>query len=121
MMTTEKLIQAARACAELVRKSVWWDPAAARVDASKNGADLTAVEKAGHLFFMCEEIERMVRGADAERTLVDMPALIEAGDERRSAIEKAMRWLGFVQGALWAGGSATIEELKRMNMPDEEK
>lgn len=49
-----------------------------------------------HLAFMCEEGVR----------------LVEAG--RR---EKAMRWLGFVQGALWASGRAPIDTLKRMNMP----
>lgn len=33
--------------------------------------------------------------------------------------EKAMRWLGFIQGALWTNGAATIDELKDMNRPDE--
>jgi len=36
-------------------------------------------------------------------------------EERR---EKAMRWLGFVQGALWRDGYATIDTLKNMNRPD---
>jgi hypothetical protein len=36
-------------------------------------------------------------------------------------LEKKMRWLGFVQGVLWSFGIAAIEELKRQNMPDEEK
>jgi hypothetical protein len=31
--------------------------------------------------------------------------------------EKAMRWLGFVQGALWWLGMMTIDELKNMNKP----
>ncbi|MGE0366986.1 MAG: hypothetical protein AB7Q00_14760 [Phycisphaerales bacterium] len=30
-------------------------------------------------------------------------------------IEKAMRWLGFIQGALWALGIKTIEDLKEDN------
>jgi hypothetical protein len=34
-------------------------------------------------------------------------------------IEKAMRWLGFVQGTLWAMGVRTIEEMKVENMPPE--
>lgn len=33
-------------------------------------------------------------------------------------IEKAMRWLGFIQGALWVLGLRTIEQMKRDNMPD---
>ena len=33
-------------------------------------------------------------------------------------IEKALRWLGFLQGALWALGLQSIEESKRHNMPE---
>lgn len=50
-----------------------------------------------HLVFMCEE------GASYS-------------EERR---EKAMRWLGFVQGALWAHGLSPIADLRNMNRPDE--
>ncbi len=50
-----------------------------------------------HLLFMCEEGALYV-------------------EHRR---EKAMRWLGFVQGALWVLGCADIETLKNMNRPDE--
>lgn len=35
--------------------------------------------------------------------------------------EKVMRWLGFVQGSLWHWGFRTVEEMKKDNMPDEEK
>lgn len=34
--------------------------------------------------------------------------------------EKANRWLGFVQGSMAADGYATVEELKRANMPPDE-
>lgn len=34
--------------------------------------------------------------------------------------EKAMRWLGFIQGVIWATGMATIDDLKAMNKPDTE-
>ena len=53
----------------------------------------------GHLLYMCESI----RG------------FIAAG--RR---EKAMRWLGFLQGALWVRGLATIDDMKEANRPDEQ-
>jgi hypothetical protein len=33
--------------------------------------------------------------------------------------EKVMRWLGFIQGAMWAFGLVDITTLKRMNMPRE--
>jgi low affinity Fe/Cu permease len=35
-------------------------------------------------------------------------------DQRR---EKAMRWLGFIQGALWSHGIYSIEEMKQHNKP----
>ncbi len=44
--------------------------------------------------------------------LCKIPEFMEAG--RR---EKAMRWLGFVQGYLWACGAATIDEMKDVNRP----
>jgi hypothetical protein len=34
---------------------------------------------------------------------------------------KAFRWLGFIQGVMYAHGVADIETLKRMNAPDEAK
>lgn len=34
-------------------------------------------------------------------------------------IEKANRWLGYVQGVVAARGWATLDELKRANMPDD--
>lgn len=52
-----------------------------------------------HLIFMCEE------------------GLTYAVERR----EKAMRWLGFVQGALWALDAAPIEALKNMNRPEGEE
>lgn len=33
-------------------------------------------------------------------------------------VEKAMRWLGFIQGALWVLGEYSIAELKEHNRPD---
>lgn len=32
-------------------------------------------------------------------------------------VEKSMRWLGFIQGGLWALGYRSIEAMKRDNMP----
>ncbi len=48
-----------------------------------------------HLLSMCDQVEEM----------------IEAG-----RVEKAMRWLGFMQGVLWAQGSFTLNELKGHNI-----
>jgi hypothetical protein len=50
----------------------------------------------GHLVWMCEEVPKFL-------------------DEGR--IEKAMRWLGFIQGVIVAKKLITIEEAKRLNDP----
>lgn len=52
---------------------------------------------AAHYKFMCDKAQRFV-------------------DDGR--IEKAMRWLGFLQGALWRCGRFTLNELKKHSRPD---
>ena len=49
---------------------------------------------AAHLRFACQEAQKF------------------CGDGR---VEKAMRWLGFVQGCLWAMGDSSIADLARDN------
>ena len=53
-----------------------------------------------HLHWMCDQI----------------PGFLKEG--RR---EKVMRWLGFIQGTLWALDEYTIEEMKHHNMPTPEE
>lgn len=37
---------------------------------------------------------------------------------REGRMEKAFRWLGFVQGCLWSSSCYVLEELKNHNRPD---
>ena len=53
-------------------------------------------EQASHVLFMCQEVRRLI---DSERT------------------EKAMRWLGFIQGFVWANSMATIPQMNADNRP----
>ena len=53
-----------------------------------------------HLLWMCQEAQKFV-------------------DEGR--VEKAMRWLGFLQGVFWAKTEFTLDELKNHSRPDEAK
>ena len=46
-----------------------------------------------HIHWMCQEVQKF----------------------RTSKTEKAMRWLGFIQGYLYTTGEFTINELKRHN------
>jgi hypothetical protein len=57
----------------------------------------TADEREMHLRSMCDEI----------------PAIVA-----HHHTEKAMRWLGFMQGVLWAGGYYTLNDLRKHNAPD---
>lgn len=57
-------------------------------------------------------MEWMVEGRHVLWMLDETCALADAG-----RLEKAFRWLGFVQGWLWATDRRTIGELKRDNMP----
>lgn len=57
-----------------------------------NSAFLPTSECAlGHARWMCEEISKM------------------------TDLEKAMRWLGFVQGVLWVTGRRTIDKMREDN------
>lgn len=68
--------------------------------ATLNVGLLDSHDVASHLRWMCQKIGEIVRD-----------------DE----IEKAMRWLGFLQGALWVLSFRTIEQMKHDNMPPDEK
>lgn len=50
-----------------------------------------------HLLWMCSEVAVLLN---------------------EDRVEKAMRWLGFMQGAFWALGVRTIEQMKEDNMPE---
>jgi hypothetical protein len=50
-----------------------------------------------HILWMCVETQDVILRADK--------------------LEKAMRWLGFIQCGLWLLGFRSIEEMKRDNMP----
>lgn len=74
-------------------------PENARVKLGRNQEASTPAERLGHLLWMCEEA----------RTFLP------------EKVDKAMRWLGFIQGALWVLEVSTIEESKRANMPEGEE
>jgi len=60
-------------------------------------------------------VQPLERGTPTEHTawmLCKIPEFMAAGRH-----EKAMRWLGFVQGYLWARGLAGIDEMKEWNRP----
>lgn len=58
----------------------------------------------------------MVAVTHAAWMLPEMLDFVEAG-----RIDKAFRWLGFVQGILWQNGFYSIEELANHNRPKEEE
>lgn len=45
-----------------------------------------------------------------------MAETVEKAEPDVMSDEKVNRWLGFIQGAVWALGCATIEELRQINL-----
>lgn len=93
MMTNDKIVSALRECIQLL--------------GDVEPRELDALQKATGAKFHAHRIEHV-------RWMCDRA--IEFVTEGRR--EKAMRWLGFIQGSLWLAHFAQIEELKQMNMPD---
>lgn len=91
-MTEAKLVSAFAACGKIL-----WDLGEWESVRNIHALPGTA-EGFKHLSFVAEEGARLVL------------------EGRR---EKAMRWLGFLQGALWNCRLATLDQLKNMNRPDE--
>ena len=91
-MTNDKVNEALRECDARIVRVLRQDIAVAR-----------------HATGICGPIEKLehVRWMVAET--LTWPA------ER---LEKKFRWLGFIQGVLWAEGVASVDTLKKMNMPD---
>lgn len=88
-MTSEKVIEVLRGYEEQLR--------AMGIVPIRDNAAVDPLGQMSHVAWMCGEAIRFV----------------EAG-----RIEKAHRWLGFIQGALWALGVTTVEAAKRANMPE---
>jgi hypothetical protein len=105
-MTAEKTKEALTNLAAICRKHDAMTPH--RLDGScVCRCDLTTIFGPGrrvtthqlnHLLFMVIEAQKLV-------------------DENRTA--KSMRWLGFVQGALWGLGLVSIDNMKELNRTDE--
>jgi hypothetical protein len=70
------------------------------VDAFRKAPEVDDLSWAAHLKYVCVEAQRFV-------------------DEGR--IEKAMRWLGFLQGVLWESGEFSLDDLKNHSRPTEDE
>jgi len=68
------------------------------IPATQHAPYLGHLRQIMHVKFMCEEAQRFV-------------------DQGR--LEKAMRWLGFIQGCFWKSGIFTLDELEDHSRPDE--
>ena len=67
----------------------------------------TRGEALRHMLSMCDQIEEMLDKVEK------LPCLTP---ESEAAWEKANRWLGFMQGVLWAQGSFNLSELREHNI-----
>lgn len=103
-MTPEKMKQAFGSCLDVLKQE-YPDLQAAELPEHMKASKPTTIQVTGfppqdgirHLMFMC------LAGC----------GFVDAG-----RIDKANRWLGFLQGVLWVTGFASIDEMKHWNMPD---
>ena len=65
------------------------------VEAQFSAGSLSRIDTTAHFKFMCDEAQLFV---DQDR------------------VDKAMRWLGFMQGAFWMDDVYTLDELKKHSM-----
>ncbi len=94
-MTDEKIIKVLDACAYNLR-TFEVEVTPRRIDPCVYPED--RVDQFSHALWMIGETKKLL--AEGRR-------------------EKAMRWLGFIQGVLWSSGLISLKELKELNRPDE--
>jgi len=77
---------------------------------ARNSPFADALDGLSHVRWMCQEVVRFLPSHN-----------VSAGEpppdpkEAQAKLEKAMRWLGFIQGVLWATGVRTIDEMRADN------
>ena len=133
LMTIERIMESARACAAMLTKhaalmndllETTGPVAPKRLDERHMQTTSTPLGAGlSHLLFMCGEIERIAADANDDGAAAAAEWLKIKPDPKRwyayaAKREKAMRWLGFVQGSLWSWNIASIDEMKRLNAPD---
>lgn len=112
-MTPEKTKEALRQCRKFLQELPAKKSDTSRALFSKQVGMM-------HLVYMLDEAEKFVDEAakfwnEADDDVHNSNSIYEKGTKK---MEKAMRWLGFVQGALWMEGFCSIDELKDMNKPE---
>jgi hypothetical protein len=70
----------------------------------RNIDEKTLDGRLNHIRWMCDEVPRMLEEKQPFET-----------DSSRARLEKAMRWLGFMQGAMAVADVMTIDEMKDDN------
>lgn len=73
-------------------------------------AKLPHIHIYSHLHWMCQEIIKMADEAVGKYRRACGTPIIDS-----DLMEKAMRWLGFVQGVLWAMGQFSINQMRDQN------
>lgn len=78
-------------------------------------------DKLNEAFDGCRDLIKS-RGGDYTQDAVLYHAAVMCDNAKAfDSLGKKNRWLGFVQGVIWAKGLATVAELKDMNRPTENK
>ncbi len=66
------------------------------------------------------QTKELSRGINFENEVSHLKYICVKAQEfvEEGRIEKAMRWLGFIQGVLWSRGYYTLDQLKNHSRPD---
>jgi hypothetical protein len=97
-MSTEKVLSALQLLEKVILQFEKTPQRMSEVQRATSSYEQPNFRRMQHLLFMVQEAQRM---------------LLESTDRR----EKVMRWLGFLQGALYEMGHISIEGAKDMNRP----
>ena len=102
-MTPHKVLEVLKKYEALLREYGYF---AERCDAFESEASAESMGR--HALWMCGEATRFLLESTEP----------QEGPGKPPRTEKAMRWLGFIQGCLFCLGERTIDEMKQDNMPD---
>lgn len=122
-MTPGKVKKAFDTCFDMIARTKRIDgPFFGRCDTAEFGKDLKAEDVKAHLQWMCVTGNALVDEAVSLDTCSQVAPPLEAVKlvgQSAKKMEKAMRWLGFVQGAMWLVCPMSIEMLKMINKSEE--
>ena len=86
---------------------------ARNIEARRDPGATSPELRASHVRWMCDEVQRMLENYGSKADVLGVLGVETESD--RSKLDKAMRWLGFIQGVFAADGIMSVEQMKEDN------